>query len=72
MLAIVLNDGPEAAISFGYDLAPWTQRRAAFTLREYDEQGRLRAAPRDVPASGTVRTAKLRRLEMTILEFVGR
>lgn len=71
VLAIVLNQGSDAAISFHYDLAPWAPGRSTFNLIQFDENGR-RITSRDASASGTLQTPKLRQLEMTVFEFVGR
>ncbi len=69
VLAIVLNSGASESRSFRYDLNPWIAGRTAFVLAQYDEQGRV-IATRDVPASGTLQTAQLQPLEMTLFEFV--
>ena len=39
VLAIVLNQGAEAALSFGYDLEPWVPGHATFTATQFDEAG---------------------------------
>jgi hypothetical protein len=69
VLGLVLNQGPEAALSLPFNLTPWVPRSRAFRVTEFDEQGR-RVASSDVSASGRLQTRKLRSLEIAVLEFV--
>lgn len=70
VLAIVLNQGPEASLTLEYDLAPWLPGLAGFTVAEFDERG-TGSALRSVPISGVLQTRKLRPLEVSMLEFAG-
>ena len=67
ILAIVLNEGADGELTFAYDLGGWLNG-AKFTCIRFDESGRETLA-RDVPASGTLPTGRLKRLEMTVFEF---
>jgi hypothetical protein len=71
VLAIVLNQGPEAALSFSYDLEAWLPGHATFAATQFDEAG-SRISSSDVPASGAFATRSLRPLEMTVIEFVAK
>lgn len=71
VLAIVLNQGPEAALTFSYELEAWVPDHANFTATQYDEAG-AQVSSGDVAASGTFETRPLRPLEMTVIEFVGK
>ena len=71
VLAIVLNQGAEAALSFDYDLEPWVPGRATFTATQFDEAG-TRTASAEVPVSGPIQTRSLQPLEMTVIEFVAK
>ncbi|MCC6728045.1 MAG: hypothetical protein IT208_01775 [Chthonomonadales bacterium] len=71
VLAIVLNQGPDADLSFRYDLAPWLPDGKAFSVARVDEA--LRAEPSaDAPVSGSLEAGRLRHLEMRLLEFTPR
>ena len=67
VLAIVLNQGAEGELTFGYDVGGWLDG-ATFTCTRFDESGREMLA-HDAPVSGTLRTGQLKPLEMTIFEF---
>lgn len=71
VLAVVLNQGPEAALTFSYDLEPWLPGRTTFTASQYDEAG-AEVSTGEVPVSGTCETRPLRSLEMTVIEFVAK
>ena len=76
VLAIVLNQGAEGELTFGYDLAGWLPglqagpqpERDKVACTHFDESGR-QTLMHEVPASGTLRTGRLKPLEMTLLEF---
>jgi hypothetical protein len=71
VLGIVLNGGASGSLSFAYDLGPWVSDRQVFAMTQYDEHGQT-IATRDVPSAGTLQTAQLKPLEMTIFEFVAK
>jgi hypothetical protein len=71
VLAVVLNDGASGSLSFAYDLGPWVADRQVFAMTQYDEHGQT-IATRDVLSSGTLQTAQLNPLEMTLFEFVAK
>ena len=72
VLALVLNQGAEGELSVPYNLAPWAPGRTTFAMTPYGENCRRLAAPQDVSASGTVRTKRLRPLEIEVIEFVAK
>ncbi len=69
VLAIVLNQGPEASLALHYNLQPWVPGGSAFAVTEFDEQGSAHGS-REVPAAGILETRKLRPLEMAVFELV--
>ncbi len=69
VLAVVLNQGAEGALTGHYDLAPWIPGGSSFQLTEYDEEG-VAGTSRAVAAAGQLETRRLRPLEMSVLEFV--
>ncbi|HOW71014.1 MAG TPA: DUF6259 domain-containing protein [Phycisphaerae bacterium] len=69
VLAIVLNPGPEAALTVNYDLTPWLPEATKFSVTEFEESGAA-ADSLGIPAAGRLQTRKLRPLEMALLEFV--
>lgn len=69
VLAIVLNEGPEASLAIPYDLGPWLTGRPTYRLTEFDETGQ-QLASRDIAASGVWQPPKLRHLEMVLGEIV--
>ena len=71
VLAIVLNQGPEAALTFSYDLEAWLPGRTNFVATQYDEAG-TQTSSSDVSVSGTCETRSLRPLEMAVIEFVAK
>ena len=68
---IVLNQGPEAALTFSYDLEAWLPGHTTFAATQYDEAG-AQVSSSDVSVSGTFETRSLRPLEMTVIEFVAK
>jgi hypothetical protein len=71
VLAVVLNQSREAALTFSYDLEAWLPDHTSFAATQYDEAG-VPVSSGDVPVSGTFETRSLRPLEMTVIEFVAK
>jgi len=69
VLALVLNQGAEGALTFRYDLAPWVPGRDAFTLSHFDQSGEPLDSS-DVGAAATIQTQPLAPLQITAYEFV--
>ena len=57
VLAVVLNQGPEGALTFSYDLEAWLPGHTTFAATQYDEAG-AQVSSGDVPASGTLETVR--------------
>ncbi|MHB0959723.1 MAG: hypothetical protein ACYC6N_06380 [Pirellulaceae bacterium] len=71
VLAIVLNQGSEGALSFSYDLEPWLPGHTSFAATQFDEAG-AEVSTGDLSRSGTYETRPLRPVEMTVVEFVAK
>lgn len=71
VIAIVLNQGAEAELKFKHDLAPWVNGHKTFDMSVTAEDGKQDKA-REVRADGVLTTRKLKPLEMTVFEFVGK
>jgi len=71
VLALVLNQGAEAELSFRVDLEPWVAGRRAFAMTLVDADGR-RLAEGDVAPACTLRTPRLPHLGLAAFELRGR
>ncbi len=68
VIAIVLNQGAEGALTVPYDLSPWMQVGAEVQCVLTSETGES-VAPVRVPSMGKLTTPNLRHLEMVVYEF---
>ncbi len=72
VLAIVLNQGPEAARAFRYDLTPWipVQSEVQMTRTTEATEHGANTPAEAVSPTGTLTTPKLKRLERVVYEFL--
>jgi len=68
VLAVVLNEGAEGALSFRYDLVPWMPVRSGVRMTWTGEDGKS-ALGRTAAATGTITTPKMKHLEIAVYEF---